>query len=325
MFENKVGLEGIAKARTLKEDVENILQFHGYVNCTKAVLLYEYVRLKEGYKQELKSIINIEIEKVRSAEVFCNTIANEKINDYEIDTIKGRTLRDVYDKYRQGYNLETILSHSEIIRLFLYFFPYQNHDRTSLLDGTKYATRWRATTLKGVIADKWKYNFSESKCYAVIKEFYDFGVRGNNEKAFVRGRNDEIAILEWSFSVVDKRKEMIRRIRKMPRKKGSDDVIILLSEKTINLEKGKRLGNPLPKYQFKIVGDVKTSYLSTNTFGESECVLMDTWMNYIKITAKDFFKSWNVKKIYIRKSCKNAEYVYQQLYRIYEDNIELCN
>lgn len=325
MFVNKVELEGINKARALKEDVENILQFHGYVNCTKAVLLYEYVRLKEGYKQELKSIINIEIEKVRSAEVFCNTIANEKINDYEIDTIKGRTLRDVYDKYRQGYNLETILSHSEIIRLFLYFFPYQNHDRTSLLDGTKYAIRWRATTLKGVIADKWKYNFSESKCYAVIKEFYDFGVRGNNEKAFVRGRNDEIAILEWSFSVVDKRKEMIRRIRKMSRKKGSVDVIIMLSEKTINLEKSKQLCNPLPKYLFKIVGDVKTSYLSTNTFGESECVLMDTWMNYIKITAKDFFKSWNVKKIYIRKSCKNAEYVYQQLYRTYKENIELCN
>ena len=325
MFENKVGLEGIAKARTLKEDVENILQFHGYVNCTKAVLLYEYVRLKEGYKQELKSIINIEIEKIRSAEGFCNAIASEKINDYGIDTIKGRTLRDIYDKYREGYNLETILSHSEIIQLFLYFFPYQNHDRDSLLNMVKYAIRWKPLTLKRMIEDKWGYDFSESKCYIVIKEFYDFSAMANKENAFIRGRNDEIAIMEWSFSVVDKRKDMIRRIRKMPRKKGSVDVIIMLSEKTINLEKGKRLGNLLPKYQFKIVGNVKTSYLSTNTFGESECVLMDTWMNYIKITAKDFFKSWNVKKIYIRKSCKNAEYVYQQLHRIYKDNVELCN
>ena len=135
-------------------------------------MLYEYVRVKEGFASQFESVLNLPKKKIKSPEVFCEFIQSWGIRKYGVNKIKGRTLRAFYEKYKEEYNLQIVLSDTEILHLFLYYHPYPQYNRDIVQKVGKYVSVWKDLELQEALTQQWGYILSKSTCYKAIKQFY---------------------------------------------------------------------------------------------------------------------------------------------------------
>ncbi|MBE5948645.1 MAG: hypothetical protein E7261_06385 [Lachnospiraceae bacterium] len=295
MFEKRQYDNFNDKLKGLKDDLDALMELHGYVDCSKALLLYVYIFLKTQPQEEYDTKYidiprEVRADISKSPEKFCAYI-NSRTEVY--NKVQGRTLRDYYEKYKNSYNLEIILSKREIVKLFLYYHPYPKYDRQSLKENikegaktVKHTEMWTVGNLQKRLKEWWGYECTENTVRPVLAEFNNFDFSVIHSKGNKKGN----IVLEWEFS------------------------------KKLGLNKSLYKG-VLPKYSFtlRVYGAPIAPY--EEVLLESDCYLLDQWVNTISYILKTTLESENkIKKVCIKRSCKYAEYVYQYLKRnnVYE-------
>ena len=211
--------------------------------------------------------LNIPVQdrrKIASPEKLCGYIHDEMESRYVFGDIKGRTLRDYYEKYMREYSLEVVLSKVEIVRLFLYYYPYPECSRekaTSL----KVAKHWKAAELAEDLRVSWGYDYSVSTCNKVLKEFYHLSVPLASVQPLKKRSQRNVAVLEWAFVEAER--------------------------------KGRRLKNYLPRYKFVCNTHAYQKPLIILSYSEADCVLLDEWVMEVERAVKTLIEDWGIRHV----------------------------